>query len=557
MVKPVLSSIIIIAMALTINGQYLPNAGFEKWETIKLFDEPVYWNSGNTETYTQGLNCVMKTTDSYSGTYALKLISDNANGETLFGYAFCNGMLAEQEISDTPRYSGGFPVSSAPDSLHGYFKYHVAENDTAIGMLSFKKDGVIVGQDLIRITGSSDKFVKLDFDVDPTMIPPDTAMIAFSCTNPFGEPIAGNWLIIDSLWFEGSTDTIPNADFEKWIEIKFEDPIDWASLNELTVTSSQLSATKTTDKYSGDFAIRIESKVTINPFGNPDTITTGILIPQPNGGSIINGQSVFDIDINPSELTGYYKFIPTGNDIAGLAIKIIDADSQIYNFGITLMPASSYTKFSAPLSYPIGTVVRQIYIAFTTNYLNQGLTGQVGSILYIDDLELIDPCKGKPELVIENITEDPCIPQTIDAGDGWDIYSWSTGDTSQTITITDIDNYSVIVTDNSTGCSMMDTIYIGQAICDGVEEFITLKPSINIYPVPTNNIANMDFTNLIPGNYNIEITAITGSIVKNLIISVSNSSQVLQIPVSDLTSGLYLLRINGNNFSEIKKLRIK
>jgi hypothetical protein len=47
----------------------------------------------------------------------------------------------------------------------------------------------------------------------------------------------------------------------------------------------------------------------------------------------------------------------------------------------------------------------------------------------------------------------------LNAGDGFEVYSWNTGATTQTISVNAEDEYSVAVTDNN-GCSNSDTIYI-------------------------------------------------------------------------------------------------
>ncbi|MBC8173158.1 MAG: T9SS type A sorting domain-containing protein, partial [Chitinophagales bacterium] len=53
-----------------------------------------------------------------------------------------------------------------------------------------------------------------------------------------------------------------------------------------------------------------------------------------------------------------------------------------------------------------------------------------------------------------------CDMDTLDAGNPGMIYSWSTGETSQTITVTVAGDYSVAVTHPSTGCIVSDTIHV-------------------------------------------------------------------------------------------------
>lgn len=53
-----------------------------------------------------------------------------------------------------------------------------------------------------------------------------------------------------------------------------------------------------------------------------------------------------------------------------------------------------------------------------------------------------------------------CDEYTIDAGNPGSTYSWSTGETTQTIVVTETGTYSVTVTDPTTGCSIIDAITV-------------------------------------------------------------------------------------------------
>jgi hypothetical protein len=557
MMKQLLAVFLIAIASVNLVGQYMPNGGFEDWDTTWMFREPVFWNTGDLEVYTGNYIPAVRTDDSYSGDYALKLQSASYQGEIIFGYALSNGMLDNNTSMDTIQYFGGFPVTAAPDSLHGYFKYHIASNDTAIGLISFKKNGKVIGQNMIQIVGSVSDFQQLDFGILGMSDVPDTAMLAFSCTNAFVDPVPGNWLIIDSLWFTGTTDTIPNCDFEKWDEFEYSDPVDWSSLNELIALNlGEPSATVTTDAYSGNSAIRLESLLTINQYNGGDTMRIAYLMPQYGGGSLFNEGNNFPLNINPSYLKGFYKFIPAGDDTAGVWAILTDINAQQYSGGALLNPTNDYKAFEIPFSYPFGTVMQQIYIGFTTNYHGQDY-GTVGSVLYIDGLDLMNPCEGQPEYAIQNVSESICDPQTLDAGADWDNYYWSTGAYTRTIEVTEYKDYSVTVTDNNSGCYMMDTITTGQTLCDKIEENKIDKSSFEIYPVPASDFINIDFVNMVPGNYHLEITAITGSVVRKETMTIHEVNEGRRLSVTNLSEGLYLIKITNDNFSQIEKLRVK
>lgn len=558
MMKNLLTVFLFTIASISLLGQYIPNGGFEDWDTTWMFREPTLWNTGNMETYTGNYLPAVRTVESYSGNYALRLQSASYQGGTVFGYVFANGMLNQETELDTIQYFGGFPVTAAPDALHGYFYYHIATNDTALAFVSFKKSGKVIGQKLFKITGTVNEFHKLDFDLFDMTETPDSAIIAFACTNAFVNPIPGNWMIIDSLWFTGTTDTIPNCDFESWDELSFFDPHHWTSLNELIAFNmGEPAAFPTTDAHSGENAICLKSQLVYNQFAGIDTFTASILLSQYGDGSLFEYGQNFPLNINPSSLKGFYKFIPAGNDTAGIAVTMYDINSVRYNFYNILPAANEYTAFEVNFDYPANVVMQQIYITFTTNFKGQGNRGAIGSLLYLDDLDLVNPCEGQQEFSVQNTSANNCYPQTLDAGSGWDTYYWSTGAISQTIHVVADANYSITVTDNNTGCYAIDTIAINANDCNSINEEITNSNSYTIYPVPADDYLIIDVGNMKPGHYAMEITSITGSIVRKELLNIGEMKETRKLILDDLATGLYLLKITGKDFSQVEKLRIK
>src|SRR5205085_10349490 len=74
-------------------------------------------------------------------------------------------------------------------------------------------------------------------------------------------------------------------------------------------------------------------------------------------------------------------------------------------------------------------------------------------------------------------------PLLLDAGAGYSTYLWSTGETTQTITVQASNNYCVTITD-SNNCTNSD--------CMLADFFIGIRENelkgVNIYPNPTNGI---------------------------------------------------------------------
>lgn len=136
----------------------------------------------------------------------------------------------------------------------------------------------------------------------------------------------------------------------------------------------------------------------------------------------------------------------------------------------------------------------------------------------------------------------------LDAGNGFSQYNWSTGDTSDRITVTEPNTYSVMVKD-SNQCENSDEIII--SLCDTTTGIINHNTyTINIYP--TINDGNFYIRN----EYNEEINSIrilnmNGQKVLFKWTEISN--QISQIELLDKKPGFYILQAENSNLkSQIK-----
>jgi hypothetical protein len=105
--------------------QTIPNGDFETWAPLS-YEDPEGWNSANlisVITYSD-LMCE-KTEDAHTGNYALRLetVSLNLLDQNI-------GIVATGHVG-IEELSGGFPVSSTPDVVQGYYKFIPAGEDTA------------------------------------------------------------------------------------------------------------------------------------------------------------------------------------------------------------------------------------------------------------------------------------------------------------------------------------------------------------------------------------------------------------------------------------------
>jgi len=143
-----------------------------------------------------------------------------------------------------------------------------------------------------------------------------------------------------------------------------------------------------------------------------------------------------------------------------------------------------------------------------------------------------------------------CVSQAIvlDAGPGFQSYSWSTGDTTQTILVNSTLGsglYNVIVTDTNF-CAGSDTIQITFDPCTGVSDDNNTH-QISVYPVPTNQFLYIKTKDIKAKK--IIIINLYGKIVK------AYDFQPM-IDISEIPVGLYFLEIIDINNAKLDVARI-
>ncbi len=453
------------------------------------------------------------------------------------------------------------------------------------------------------LTGNQSVYTKLKWNIDDMIEVPDTAMIAFACTNP-NNPKEGGWLQVDSVCFTGIDDTIPNADFENWEEASYQEPVSWVTANLFSfLFGGDTCATPTSDAHSGNLAIRIESVEAWLPFavkalsdlskqansliaappvcgngiceagedfeGCPSdcsplsSTVVGFAMPYSGSYSLNEDMPTFDVDFNPSALTGYYKFDPMVDDTALVYVYLTDSEENTYNSPMILLPISIYFPFIVPIMLPEGvTITKMGIVASTSIHFMEadGQSGEIGSVLYLDDLELINPCEENT-FAIASVQYPLCDDNTavIDAGSGWAEYLWSTGAETQSITvpITAETTYSVTVTAEGSGCQYSDEVTISLPICNAINPTSEKKMGADLYPNPSAGVFILEFINALPGKYNAEIIAVTGKVLFKDVLLIDQASKKVQFDLTKYPEGLYLIKISGAKFSYCERIMIQ
>lgn len=146
----------------------------------------------------------------------------------------------------------------------------------------------------------------------------------------------------------------------------------------------------------------------------------------------------------------------------------------------------------------------------------------------------------------------------LDAGNAGSAYLWSTGETSQKITI-DAENYQYGFYDfscevtNTDGCSNSDQITIEVKDCTAIDE-LTSEVGIEAYPNPNNGLLNLDLNTNGSKTVSVEIISATGRLVyrkENLKV---NGNSNVAIDLSDEANGVYSVFVISDGAVSNKKV---
>jgi hypothetical protein len=265
-------------------------------------------------------------------------------------------------------------------------------------------------------------------------------------------------------------------------------------------------------------------------------------------------------------LSGYYKFEPLQDDTAFVYVVLVNDEEQIAGeYQSYLYSADQYTLFTLMLDYPAGNTITEVAIVVsTTIYFMQGdgKSGEIGSVLYLDDLRLVSLCETLAPYEIADIELPTCETSiaVIDAGDGWDEYLWSNDETTQVISvdINEESTYSVTVTDTEMRCEFSDEVSIGLPLgCDNVEEIDNQLADVSVYPNPASGMFTLEFQNIDPGNYWAEVIDITGKSLIREKFDINQSVRKFTFDMSEYPEGLYLIRIVGIQLNHCQRVLLK
>ena len=347
----------------------IQNGDFESWTNQTLYESPTAWKSSNTEEY-RGVAVTSKSTTAQEGSYSVLLETVALDDDTLVGYVFHGSLGATGP-------EGGIAYTSAFDAIRVQCQSNILMGDTLYMLLIRFSGGTLIDMEMLPVAeGVNSSWTQVDLPVNT--MGQDEVFIGFIMGDPDVSPKPGSWALVDNVeMLNGgvATTPLPNQGFETWTTASVENADNWYTLNTLLSSFQMENSNKTTDAYSGTYAMAM---TTVQAFGT-DTVPAYISI----GEIDLNAQgSPFlpaPYTATPTTFSGAYKYSPVNGDEAAIQVLFYQGGSIIGEHGEMFVTAqTSYQTFSSPLAI-FGTPDSIVFLAFSGE--------NPGSVLKLDDLQ--------------------------------------------------------------------------------------------------------------------------------------------------------------------------
>ncbi len=363
---------------------YSQYQGFENWTQQSALTLDDYRTSLNEGQAIAG--STSQSLDANTGLYSVRLETVLYMSDTVFGY-FISG--------DPDNMTPGQQVTlNDVDSVIGYYKADIQPNDSVLFICATTFLSNPSGGGTYFLTQSQANWTRFAFYIGALVA--DSLMIGAATGNPLVEfmGIPGTWIQFDDIQLKSSTgvtQNILNNSFENWSTNYWDDLDSWQTFNQWAIGEPIMPVVKSTDAYSGNYAI--ELNILLN--SNGDTLwgaaTNGFF-----GESYWGGGEPFTS--SPASVEFYYQYTPSGVDTGGISIEFKKsgfpsqwAGTQVFN------TTSGYTFFSNSVS------------PFTPDSLNISLWAgrNIGTKLVIDDINFVYPVGVSELLNVEKIVAYP------------------------------------------------------------------------------------------------------------------------------------------------------
>lgn len=312
-------------------GQTVPNGDFEEWNSIS-FSSPEGWRTSNSESvYNYGLVTASEVAGITGSAIRIETL---ASGTSWTAGYFTN------TSGDPLAGEGGFPYTQQPESLDGYMRYLLPGSDTAIFVVVFKKNGIILSTDIFKIRGSGSQsdFASFSFPLSLNEVP-DSVVFACASSNLITEVGVepGSFLELDDLHFSGVgiNQIIPNGDFENWTNQSYDLAQGWIYHGE--------SVGRISPGYTGNYA----AIMTTTENSENGIWSSGMAIGQLTDDGPVYG---YPYSALMDTLKGFYKYATPGADVASISVSSFANTINVGGAYMQLTPASEWTYFEMPFN---------------------------------------------------------------------------------------------------------------------------------------------------------------------------------------------------------------
>lgn len=182
---------------------------------------------------------------------------------------------------------------------------------------------------------------------------------------------------------------IPNNEFNDWTSFgSYSDPDGWKTPNPFLSIIGESTVFKSTDAYSGNYSVMMETRYLAGFADAPGLITLAdIFIDIANLEYSIEGG--LPLNENVKQLTGMYKYQGVDNDSATVLIYNFKRDNQgeidTIGYGLKyLHNTSDWTPFTVEMGY----INSHVPDTFNVIFLSSGQEFHTGSVLQIDSVAI-------------------------------------------------------------------------------------------------------------------------------------------------------------------------
>ncbi len=397
--KRLLFSILSVFACAFAQAQSVPNGGFENWTTTNI-ENLQFYSSSNTDHHNgvfHPANAV-KTTDSYHGSYAVKLTTTLTGTDTAFAY------IANGQPGSAPA-AGGIPYNQKPSGFRLYYKSNIVPGDSALIIAEFKLAGAVIGTYLYKISNVNATYTLFNPTFSPALsATPDTVIFACASSNAMSHLGIGigSMIQIDSLTFTGvsSQPAFLNGDFELWQTL---------TNNQLNGWATYQNTLQTTDKYSGAFAVELQTLT--GGLGNSGIQTGFATSGIPTHTSTIGGYPFSNMI---DTLVFYYKYFPADfNDSAVFFYTVKKNGVFIGGYNTLLNISANYKMVQIPIN--LSQTPDTLIISMQSSKIFNPPASYIGADFKVDNMYLKSQtlpissfnlpafgCLGQPIQLIDN-----------------------------------------------------------------------------------------------------------------------------------------------------------